>query len=276
MKTSTQRLSVLLATVLLYACGGSAVYVQESFDHDSPFRMRADGDAALVCESARRALLGQGYLIEQASGEGLKARKAIKREDQPNTFIEMHVACLPEPVGSTLFATGLLSTYALKKSSSSASVGLSAVGSISLPIGQSADSLVKVSEETIDDKEFYSRFFGAVGSIQQEMQSAAEAAARAEAAPATGPASPTAASTAPPAAVTPVEPAAPPVETAAPAGEPATAPGEAGAHAASEVPAELEPTRTDAYLLPQAVPAPGSPEGPLATPGRPAPRDNTY
>jgi len=82
----------------------------------------------------------------------------------------MNIVCLPETTGSTVFAPGRLSTYALKKSSSSASVGVSALGSISLPIGQSADSLVKISEETIDDKDFYRRFFAAVSNIQSEMQ----------------------------------------------------------------------------------------------------------
>jgi len=104
---------------MLAACGGQAVYTGESFSSDSPFKLRTDGDVTLACESARRALLGQGYLIDSAS---------------------------------------------------SASVGVSALGSISLPIGQSADSLVKVSEETINDEEFYRRFFAAIRIIISEMQ----------------------------------------------------------------------------------------------------------
>ena len=85
----------------------------------------------------------------------------------------MNVVCASDIQGSTVFASGVLSTYELKKSSSAASVGLSAVGSISLPIGQSADSLVKVSEETINDKEFYNRFFAAVDRILGDMRAAA-------------------------------------------------------------------------------------------------------
>ncbi|MCB1881200.1 MAG: DUF2242 domain-containing protein [Gammaproteobacteria bacterium] len=152
------------------ACSNRAVYTEESFADDSPFKMRMDSGVYPVCESARRSLLGQGYLIESTGSDQIKARKAAKRQDNPNTFIEMNIVCLPETTGSTLFATGVLSTYALKKSSSAASVGLSALGSISLPIGQSADSLVKISEETIDDKDFYRRFFAAVNNILSEMQ----------------------------------------------------------------------------------------------------------
>ncbi len=157
--------------MLLAGCGAQpAIYSEERFADDSPFKMRVHSEAAPACESARRVLLGQGYLIELANSDGIKARKAVKREDRPNTFIEMNIVCLPDTAGSTMFATGLLTTYALKKSSSSASVGVSALGSISLPIGQSVDSLVKVSEDTIDDGGFYKRFFTAISGTLTQLQ----------------------------------------------------------------------------------------------------------
>ena len=158
---------ILIAILSLAACAKKAVYIDESFSNDSPFKLRVDGDVALGCESARRSLLGQGYLIELANSDEVKARKATRGE---NTFIEMNIVCVPESNGSTIFATGVLSTYDLKKNSSSASVGLSALGSISLPIGQSVDSLVKVSEETIDDEGFYKRFFTAVDTLLVAME----------------------------------------------------------------------------------------------------------
>jgi hypothetical protein len=52
--------------------------------------------------------------------------------------------------------------YALKKSNTSASVGLSVFGSLSLPIGSSDDSMVKVASETIPAGVFYQRFFALV------------------------------------------------------------------------------------------------------------------
>ena len=163
-------LLILLCVLLQAACSSKAIYTDEAFAYDSLFKLRTDGDVAMACESARRTLLGQGYIIETTGSEGVKARKAYKSESSQNTFIEMNVVCLPEANGSTVFATGVLSTYSLKMSSSSASVGVSAIGSISLPIGQSADSLVKVSEETIDDKDFYRRFFASVDTILSDMQ----------------------------------------------------------------------------------------------------------
>ena len=212
MKYRPQILILSVCLLLQAGCGNQAVYTGESFATDSAFKMRSEGDVALACESARRSLLGQGYLIESASSDGVKGRKAYKNDAAQSTFIEMNIVCLDEIKGSTLFATGLLSTYALKKSSSSASVGVSALGSISLPIGQSADSLVKVSEETIDDKEFYSRFFAAVGDILSVMQ-----ADRALLEPEVDVAAPESISTQE-APATAVEPS--PAETAPPAAEP--------------------------------------------------------
>lgn len=164
-------LLLLLIGVLFQAgCGTDAAYTEESFSSDSPFKLRVDSDIDAACESARRSLLGQGYLIDLASSEEVKARKAARVEGKQNAFIEMTVVCVPERGGSTIFATGVLSTYDMKTNTSSASVGVSAIGSISLPIGQSVDSLVKVSEQTIDDKEFYKRFFSAVETILGEMR----------------------------------------------------------------------------------------------------------
>ncbi len=159
-----------LCALLLSACSHNAVYTKESFAADSPFKMKVEGQVATACESARRALLGQGYVIDSTSSEKVKGRKAYKNEDNRSTFIEMNVVCVPDSSGSTLYTNGVLTTYDLKKSGTSASVGVKAVGSISLPFGQSADSLVKISEETIDDKNFYSRFFAAVDHILAEMQ----------------------------------------------------------------------------------------------------------
>ena len=161
---------IALCTLVLAACGSKAVYTKESFDTDSPYQKKVTVKTATACESARRALLAQGYLIDSASDEQVKGRKAYKNEDERSTFIEMQIVCAPDNTGSTLYASALLSTYDVKKSGPSASVGVKALGSVSLPFGQSADSMVKVSDETIADKGFYKRYFVAVGHILKEMQ----------------------------------------------------------------------------------------------------------
>ena len=174
MKHAPAFLLVTCLVALLTGCGSEAVYIDESFANDSPFKLKVTEPAPVACESARRSLLGQGYLIDTTSGEQVKGRKAYRRDDSQNTFIEMNVVCIPDRKGSTLYTNGVLSTYDLKKSGNSASVGISAVGSISLPIGQSADSLVKIAEETIEDKAFYGRFFAAVAHVLKEMEESPE------------------------------------------------------------------------------------------------------
>jgi len=57
--------------------------------------------------------------------------------------------------------------FALKKSDTSASVGLSVLGSLSLPIRSNSDAMVKISSETIPSGKFYDRFFGLVGHYLQ-------------------------------------------------------------------------------------------------------------
>ncbi len=157
---------VMLGTVVLVGCASAPVaYTKESFSVDSPYQKKVGVGAATACEAARRALLGDGYVIDMANSDNVKGRKAYHSERERSTFIEMSVVCVPDPSGSSLYANGLLSTYDVKKSAASASVGVSAIGSLSLPIGQSADSMVKISDETINDRGFYHRFFTAVDAV---------------------------------------------------------------------------------------------------------------
>jgi hypothetical protein len=268
MKYQSKIVLILLCVLLQAACSNAPVYNDESFSYDSSFKLRTDGDVAMACESARRALLGQGYIIETTGSDGVKARKAYKSESSQNTFIEMNVVCVPETTGSTIFATGVLSTYALKMSSSAASVGVSALGSISLPIGQSADSLVKVSEVTIDDKEFYQRFFASADAILGEMQ-----AGRAPAEPAVVPAAPVAeplpgpVQAAPAPTPVPVNPA-----TGAPgaASEPVPVPAPPVAPAASP-PAQATPVIAPEPISVQQAPAPAPESQPAQEAPAPAP-----
>ena len=60
--------------------------------------------------------------------------------------------------------------YTVKKSSTSASVGVGPIGSISLPISSSSDSLVKVASETIPVGAFYERFFDGVERVLAEQK----------------------------------------------------------------------------------------------------------
>lgn len=125
------------------------------------------GTGASVCEAARRALLSQGYMIRDKSASQLNALKQFQPVVDRHVQVEFHVVCEPNADGSnsaTLFANAVRDTYTLRKSSNSASIGVGALGSLSLPFGTSDDSLVKVGSETIQMRTFYDRFFELVES----------------------------------------------------------------------------------------------------------------
>ncbi|ANJ66370.1 hypothetical protein A9404_02320 [Halothiobacillus diazotrophicus] len=159
--------AALLACLLpiLSACSTPSrpFYAKDSFGGNSPYQKRVPDDPQLACAAAKRTLLGDGYIIEDPSAKtSIKGRKAYRINGDRSTFLEMSVVCLSDPEGSSIFANGLISTYDLKKAASSASIGVAVLGSVSLPIGQSVDSRVKVADETITDPEFYRRFFASV------------------------------------------------------------------------------------------------------------------
>ena len=131
----------------------------------SPYQKQFAEDAASTCAAANRALLGDGYLTEPIVNDKLKGRKSYRMDSEHTAVVDMTVTCLANSDGgSSVYANGLRTIYEMKKSSTSASVGVSVFGSLSLPIGQSADSMVKTTEETISEREFYAAFFNALES----------------------------------------------------------------------------------------------------------------
>lgn len=119
------------------------------------------------CEASRRALLSQGYVIQGTSAGLVRGRKHFQPNSDTHLQVEFHVVCAANSKGSnstTVFANAVRDRYVVRKSTTSASLGVGALGSVSLPIGSSSDSLVKVASETIPSKDFYDRFFELVES----------------------------------------------------------------------------------------------------------------
>lgn len=154
-------------TVLaLAACSSSQPqpkFQQEMFDTGaSPFSRHFSAASADACEAARRALLSQGYLTTTSRSDTIDASKDFQPSGDKHITVEFHVVCTPgddAENSSLVYANAVQSGYALKKSDTSASVGLSILGSLSLPIRSNSDAMVKVSSETIQSTKFYDRFF---------------------------------------------------------------------------------------------------------------------
>ena len=161
-------LNLGLASVLvglLSACGTSQTVhepLQETFDSSSTFSRGFDATPAQTCEAARRALLSQGYIATARTQELIEGRKNFQPNVDTNLEINFRVVCVPQTSDGQVslgFATALQDRYTLKKSANSASVGVSALGSLSLPFSSSTDSLVKIGSETISRRSFYDSFF---------------------------------------------------------------------------------------------------------------------
>lgn len=150
---------------LLSACGTSQTVhepLQETFDSSSTFSRGFDATPAQTCEAARRALLSQGYIATARTQELIEGRKNFQPNVDNNLEINFRVVCVPQTSDGQVslgFATALQDRYTLKKSANSASVGVSALGSLSLPFSSNTDSLVKIGSETISRRSFYDSFF---------------------------------------------------------------------------------------------------------------------
>ena len=161
-----QNLVAMALLGLLSACatesGRVAVYQSEGFAADETFSRLFDASVDATCEAARRALLSQGYRLTSEARDFVSGNKSFQPEGEVHVQIVFNVVCAS--VGNsgelaTAYVNAVQDRYALKRSPNSASVGLAAIGSLSIPLTASGDSLVKVASETIPAGQFYDRFF---------------------------------------------------------------------------------------------------------------------
>lgn len=155
-----------VALVLAFAAGCSskkaAIYEHENFDDSGTFSRNYPVTDAQTCEAARRALLSQGYIITSSDPKLVSGHKSFQQTGETHMEISFSVVCADdgsEGHHATMFANALQDRYALKKTNNSASLGVGVLGSVSMPIGSSDDSMVKVASETVSSAKFYERFF---------------------------------------------------------------------------------------------------------------------
>ncbi|MBT9490230.1 MAG: DUF2242 domain-containing protein [Rubrivivax sp.] len=137
------------------------VHQAERFDAASPHARRHERSAADLCEAARRALMSQGYVLTRNDRAVLVGRKYFQPEKERHVELQLQVTCVAEGAddrAGSVYVTAWEDQYVVKKSGTSSSLGVSALGSISLPIGGSEESLVKVGVATVRDPGFYERF----------------------------------------------------------------------------------------------------------------------
>lgn len=169
MSTSFHLRSLGLALVLAGAAGCSspktAIYEHENFDDSGTFSRGYPVSDVAACEAARRALLSQGYIITSSDPKLVAGNKSFQQTGESHLQISFNVVCADDGKGtnhSTMFANALQDRYALKKVNNSASLGVGVLGSVSMPIGSTDDSMVKVASETVSAPKFYDRYFALV------------------------------------------------------------------------------------------------------------------
>lgn len=279
MLISTPMRVVGLALLLTAVAGCSKdkpMYEHENFDDSGTFSRNYPVTDAVSCEAARRALLSQGYIITSSDPKLVSGHKSFQQTGDTHMEISFNVVCADDGSSghhATMFANALQDRYALKKTNNSASLGVGVLGSVSMPIGSSDDSMVKVASETVTSQKFYERFFTLVelflpadakkAAHIEEKPKADLGVPEVKAAPAPLAPTPTPTSTpAPEPAATPApaaEPTPAPVETAPVSSEPVAPPAEA----APITPApSAEPAPTTETITPPAnpdIPPPSEP-----------------
>lgn len=162
--TALMPLSILVSLV---GCASSkpSLYHQEDFSETDTYSRTFSASDVASCEAARRALLGQGYIITKAQANLIDGTKSFQPDSDQHVEIAFHIVCAANGKtdrSSAVFVSATQDRYTLKKTNNSASLGLSVLGSVSMPFSSSDDSMVKVASETIRAADFYDRFFSAV------------------------------------------------------------------------------------------------------------------
>lgn len=159
-------ISGLLLALGLSACSTvKPLYSEEHFNDASTFSKTFLDSGEKTCGAMQRTLLSQGYILDSTSSKTIvNGSKKFQPDNDHHIEITFHIVCTPnhDDTSATAYVNAVQDSYVLKKTNNNASVGVSVLGSLSMPIGQSDDSLVHVASETIRSKDFYERFFTAV------------------------------------------------------------------------------------------------------------------
>ncbi|WP_417221569.1 DUF2242 domain-containing protein [Achromobacter spanius] len=162
----TRRLPVALfvcLTAILAGCTSpKPAYEREDFTQNDVYSRTFPTASTTACDAGRRALLSQGYNIDRFDPARVSGHKNFQGEDGQHTQINFNIDCASDGSANqraTVFANAVQDRYSIKRTTSSASVGVSVLGQVSMPFGSSDDSLVKTASQTVSRPKFYEGFF---------------------------------------------------------------------------------------------------------------------
>lgn len=143
-------------------------FQSETFPSESPFQYYSSREPELACEVAKRALLSQGYQVDDTKPLAIRGEKYFRSNPDQASTLSITLVCLPSNLGTVIYASGLETHYEMKSKGSNAGVSVSALGSVTLPWSVDKDTLVKVGEETVTDPAFYQRLFQLLKTLDGE------------------------------------------------------------------------------------------------------------
>ena len=158
----------MAVAAVLAGCGGGApvkLYKNEDFQSGAAFSRKIAMPSSIVCRSVKRALLSQGFQINQTPGNKdsplLVGSKNWQPEEDVAVTLSLQVTCVHEDDNSsTVFATAVEEAYKLQTVMGSVSAGVS-IATVTMPTN-SGRALMVVRRETIQDPKFYEKFYGLV------------------------------------------------------------------------------------------------------------------
>jgi hypothetical protein len=171
---ATRLISLLAVAVAVVGCA-SKRDTRGPFTGSAPFSKTIPGSGDAVCWSVKRALLGQGYMLERSSEPGvLTGTRDYQPDKKVNVTLRLQTTCADNRNGTSIvFVTADREESKLQKMKQSTSAGIGPA-TVTMPAG-SAKVLGVVRRETIDDPNFYNSFFTLVeGFVAQEGRSPAE------------------------------------------------------------------------------------------------------
>jgi hypothetical protein len=164
-------ISLLAVAVAVSACASRREVARGPFTGSAPFSKTIAGSGDAVCWSVKRALLGQGYMLERSGEPGvLTGTRDYQPEKKVNVTLRLQTTCADNRNGTSIvFATADREESKLQKMKQTTSAGIGPA-TVTMPAG-SAKVLGVVRRETIADPNFYNSFFTLVeGFVAQEVQ----------------------------------------------------------------------------------------------------------
>ncbi|HEY9272351.1 DUF2242 domain-containing protein, partial [Achromobacter sp.] len=168
---------LLVLTGVLAGCSSpKPEFEKEDFTQNNTYSRTVAASNVAACDAGRRALLSQGYNIDKFEGSRVTGHKNFQDESGQHTQIAFNIECASDGSANeraTVFANAVQDRYSIKRTNSSASVGVSVLGQVSMPFGSSDDSLVKTGSQTVARPKFYEGFFQLLQRFLPDAQAAA-------------------------------------------------------------------------------------------------------